>query len=210
MSNNTFSVKINESDLINVKDILADIKGAGDRVIVRATNKTFAGVRTDASREIGNILNAQKSAIDDTFKITKMSTVNSPAMIESTGDPVALINFKNTRQTKQGVSVQVRKDKPRQIIVGAFIAKMKSSHKGVFWRVDENYKAPLKDKLVKKPCNKRRKIMVQRLQIQELYAPRIPDYLGKDPIITIVLNNTGNRLSDNLNHETDFELSKYK
>ena len=52
--------------------------------------------------------------------------------LDVSDEPVPLIAYPN-RQTKKGVSVEVNRGK-RTLVKGAFVATMKSGHKGVFKR----------------------------------------------------------------------------
>lgn len=205
-----FTIKINQADMDNVKRMLADVKGAGARVTARAVNKTLAGVKTDASSEIRKYLNAKKETVDKTFKIKNASEASPLAFIASTGKQIPLIGLIGSAQRKAGVSVKVRKDGKRTVVPGTFIASMKSGHQGVFWRVDAGYKMPLKTPLVKNPRNRRRKITVQRLQVEERYAPRVPDYLQGGVVLTRVMSGADERLHKNITHELEYELSKHK
>lgn len=217
-----FQIKIDENDLKKVRNMLSDIQGAGERVTVRALNKTLIGVRTDASAAIREVVTAKKAAVDETIKISKATTGNSTAMIVCTGKPVALIDY-SSRKTKRGVSVQVRKDRPRKVVQGAFIAKMKSGHEGVFWR-KYHEKGAKKNKMEIQAnragfawSEKLGRFIPMgmlpreyRLPMEERYGPRIPDIMSNDPVMNKILDQAGQRLKDNLDHETDYELSKNK
>jgi hypothetical protein len=220
---NTFALKINSNDLNTVKSMLADLGTAAQKVVYRALNKTLTGVRTDASAAIREVINASKSSVDETFKITNAQIGTATAKITSTGNPIALIDFTGTRQTNKGVSVQVRKDRARKVIPGTFIQTMKSGHKGVFWR--EYHQGGSQKNKMEVAANragfawsdKKQRFInmawlpgMYRFKIKELYSTRIPDYLVQGPVIDKILDQAGQRLKDNLDHETDYELSKYK
>ena len=187
-----FSIKINEADVINVRHMLDGIKKAGDKVFARALNKTLTGVKTDASAKIREELNATKKAVDATFKMQKAYPGQMMAAIHSTGRPIPLLGFTGTRQTKKGVSVLIKKGRPRKIIPGTFIATMKSGHKGVFWR--------------EKVGNR----LASRLPISERFSSRVPDILENEPVMKDVLQKADDRLHKNLEHELNYELSKLK
>lgn len=216
----TFFIKINEADLQRVQDMLGEIKGLPERVAVRALNKTLTGVKTDASAEIRAVITAKKAAVDETFKISKASTGNMKASISSTGKPLALIDY-SARQTTKGVSVQVRKDRSRKIVPGAFIATMKSGHTGVFWREWHGNKGKLNktETAISRSgyvwnSKTGRFIPIAalpreyRLKIKERYGPRVPDIMSNEPVMKAILAKAGDRLHNNLTHETDYELSK--
>jgi hypothetical protein len=187
-----FSIRINEADLSNVRNALSEILKAPDRVFVRALNKTLTGVKTDSSAKVRETLNASKKVVDETLKVQKASFGKMSAAIHSTGRPLPLIGFTGTRQTKKGVSVMIKKGRPRKVIPGTFIATMKTGHKGVFWR----------DKVGTKT--------VSRLPISERYSSRVPDILSNEPVMKDVLSKADERLHKNLMHELDYELSKLK
>lgn len=198
-----FSIKIDESDLQRVTDMLGGIKGLPERVTVRALNKTLTGIKTDSSAEIRTVVTAKKAAVDETFKIQKASTGNMKAVISSTGKPLALIDY-STRQTQKGISVQVRKDRARKIVPGTFITTMKSGHKGVFWR---EWHGGTKKKVNPK-MNYAALPRQYRLKIKERYGPRVPDIMSNEPVMKNILAKAGDRLHNNLEHETDYEFSK--
>jgi hypothetical protein len=165
------TIKINAEDMAKVKKMLAGIPGAADRVCMRAINDGLAGMKTDASTEIRAEINLTKSVVDATFKTVKASVTSLSGVFTSTGKPVPLIEY-GARQTTKGVSVQVKRSNPRSVVVGAFIATMKSGHKGVFWR--EWHQA------IRKPVNRNipyGKLPKQyRLPIAQRFGPRVPDH----------------------------------
>jgi hypothetical protein len=183
----------------------------------------LTGVKTDASAAIRAVITAKKSAVDNTFKIQKAVSGNMRAVIASSGKPLALIDY-SARQTAKGVSVQVRKDKPRKVIPSAFMSTMGSGHKGVFWR---EWHDKTKAKLNKTEtaisrsgyvysAKAKRYIAIAalpkmyRLKIVERFGPRIPDIMGNEPVMRSILAQASQRLKDNLDHETDYEMSKHK
>jgi hypothetical protein len=202
-----FSIQINQDDMKAVRVMLDGIEKSIALVTMRSVNKTLTGVKTDASSAIREKLNVKKSAVDETFKITKATTLNLTAKFQSTGKPLALTDFIGTRQVQKGVSVQVRKDKSRTILQRGFIATMKSGHEGVFWREWQWHNKPSAKLNQFIPYARLPKIY--RLPIREGSAPRVPDYLGdKGPIMKTVLTKANERLHNNLEHELEFELSK--
>lgn len=218
-----FTIKMNETDRLNVEKMLSGLKGMGNRVTMRAVNKTLSGVRTDASAAIRVEVTAKKAAVDDTFKISKASEANLSAYIASTGKPLALIDY-SSRQTNKGVSVQVRKDRTRKVIPGTFIASMKSGHKGVFWRrwheTSGSRKINKTDRAIMRSgyvwsANLNRYVSMAwlpkkyRLPIEERYGPRVPDIMSNDPVMKSILAKADVRLHTNLLHETEYELSKH-
>lgn len=221
--NNAFFIRVDESDIRRINNMLGDFRGVPERVTVRALNKTLTGVRTDASAAVRAEVTAKKAAVDKTFKIQKATSANMRAVISSTGKPLALIDYA-ARETKKGVSVQVRKDKPRKVVPGAFVATMGSGHKGVFWRrwhenrgikLNKTETAISRSGFVWSSRAQRYIPMAAlprkyRLKIEERYGPRIPDIMSNAPVMKEILNQAGERLRDNLRHETEYEVNRHK
>lgn len=225
----TFNIKIDEADLTKVKKAFSDMQKIGARVTMRSLNKTLSGVKTDSSKSIREEITAKKAAVDETFKISKASVDKPSAWIASTGKPLALIDF-STSKTQKGISVRVRKDRPRKIIPGTFITKMKSGHEGVFWRKWHDSKSTKRRKgmppaFLRKSMarqgyfyNSKTRCFVPagilpkayRLPIKERFGPRVPDIMGNEPVMKKILSQADDRLHKNLMHEMDYELSKHK
>lgn len=203
MTASVFSIKIDEADLKNVRNMLSDMRDIGTKVTVRALNKTLTGVKTDASTAIRGEITASKSAVDGTFRIEKASSVRVRAAIASAGKPLPLSEY-SVRQTKKGVSVQVKRARPRKVIPGAFIATMKSQHKGVFWRKWHGERQAKRADLRYGRLPRK-----YRLPIEQRYGPRVPDIMSNDPVMKHILGKAGERLHSNLAHETQYELSKH-
>lgn len=197
------TIRINADDMARVKKSLAGIPGAVERVCMRSINDGLAGMKTDASTEIRSVIVLSKSAVDATFKTVKASVTSLSGVFASTGSPVPLIEY-GARQTTKGVSVQVKRGNPRSVVVGAFIATMKSGHKGVFWR--EWHQA------IRKPVNRNipygKLPKKYRLPISQRYGPRVPDILSNEPVMTAVLKKADDRMHTNIDRQINYELSK--
>lgn len=196
------TIQINQDDIAKVKRMMDGVKDGAARVMMRSINKTLTGVKTDASTEVRAVITAKKSAVDATFKTTSATLTQMSGRFESTQKAMPLIDF-STSQTQKGVSVQVRKDRPRKVIPGAFQQTMKSGHKGVFWREYKGEKPAVKKKIAYGALPKR-----YRLPIKQLYGPRVPEILGNDAVMAPVLVKAGDRLKTNIEHELNYELSK--
>lgn len=214
------SIELNPQDVARVRRLLAGVKDAAQTVLVRSLNKTLSGVKTDASAEIRAVVTAKKSAVDATFKSQKATATRLTAVFESTGRPIPLIDF-GARQTQRGVSVQVRRDRPRSVIASAFVATMKSGHKGVFWRKwhQRGGKLGKTDAAIARSgyvFNRKRGRYfpianlpkAYRLPIEQRFGPRIPDILSNEEVMAPVLAKADDRLTTNLEHELSYELSK--
>ncbi len=199
-----FRIEINKQDLANIESAMAGIKNGYKKVLVRSLNKTIAGVRTDAVREVGKEITPKAKIIRKTFKLFKANYANLSASVKSTGWPLPLIHYL-ARQVKKGVSYKIRKRIPKRLVLKhAFIATMESGHKGVFWRKFKG--TPTKK--VKPNLNYGALPEKYRLKIKEQYGPSVPDIMGDDKQMKPILEKAGNRLSKELDHQLEFELSK--
>jgi hypothetical protein len=202
------TIRIDQADMERVKTLLQGVKDGTPKVMVRALNKTLTGVKTDASTEIRNIITASKKAVDGTFKTKNATVTTLSASFESSGKPLPLIEY-SARQTKKGVSFQVKRDRSRFFMERAFIATMKSGHKGIFERNLYGAKPGVKF-VSKKTKNIEYGHLPKkyRLPIHELFSSRVCDILSNKPVMAAVLKKSGARLHTNMEHELNYELSK--
>lgn len=200
---------INKADLANLNSALLKFKQGGEKVIRFSTNDALKGVRTDAVDEIKQKVTCKVTKIRETFKITTMKINNLNAHVESKGKPVPLIHW-GAKWLVKGVTVNLIKGSPRDLIKHAFFATMKSGHKGVFWRQergrDVRPKILIAGKRVKIPSPPERAIdagATFQLPIRELFGPRIPDIFDDDEIMDVVLTKAGIRFQKRLEHHTN-------
>lgn len=196
----SLSVKINPADIRNVKSMLDGVKNGAPKVLSRSINKTLTGVKTDAAKELYKTMNMNQAKIKKGFKIENSTFSKLTGKFESRGKRISLMDFSGTRQTKKGISVKVRRDGSRKVVRYGFFSN------GSAWR--RKYKG------AKKPVNQNIAYGAlpkkYRLPIERLTAPGVEDYLKDDRTMKPVLEKAGERLSKNLTHETEFELSKLK
>lgn len=195
-------VTIDPGDLRKAKALLSGIKGGVPRVIARALNKTLTGVRKDAVKEIQKTITPKAKVIRKTFKISKATVFRPTGVILSTGKPLGLIHFK-ARQTKKGVTLQIKKKEPRKFLKHAFIATMPSGHKGVFWREYKGTRGATRKGMAYAAIPRK-----YRLPIKELYGPRVPDILSNEPVMKPILDKAKRRLRKNFSHELNFLFSR--
>jgi len=99
----------------------------------RALNKTAAQARTEAARQIKTRYQIPTRVISRAITLTQRANrAQLTAVVEASGHPLPLIAFR-ARQTRRGVSVEVTRG-ARKLIRSAFIATLRSGHKGVFAR----------------------------------------------------------------------------
>lgn len=199
-------IKINEAQLAEVRVLLGEIPNMVERVQMRALNKTVAGVRTDISTALRAVVNARKSKVDEQIKVVKATMATNYAVVSVKGGTLPLSEYSPT-QKPAGVSAKVYKQKPRVLYQGAFIAVMKSGHKGVFKRTGPgrthvgHYVRIQWPKIFpgKHPA---------RFPIKEMYGPRLASILEIPGVMNPVLENSSVRLANNVKHEMEYELGK--
>jgi hypothetical protein len=202
-------VTIDQKDMAELKLTINTIASGSKLAIVRATNDSMAGVRTESVKLIGGKITAKATVIKAHFKVNKMSIQSLSADIECSGLPVPLAKY-SANQVKKGVSVKIFKSSARYIVKHAFKARMKSGHVGVFWRTDKlpgklwptgKYKT-LPPPTLGSPLDP------YQLPIEELFGPRIPDIFDDEDIMQPVLAHASKRFDDRLNHHTTQLLQK--
>jgi len=115
-----------------LKDANKKTKKAG----VRALNKTATQSRNFAQRETRKVINVKAATIKKAYwiKKAKIGQQKPEAGVFVSYKPFPVSAFNGVRQTKKGVTVRLRKDKPRLLFRRAFIRTVGSGHKGVFRR----------------------------------------------------------------------------
>ena len=101
---------------------------------VSAINDTTRNLRSDASKEIRSSLRAKKKDVDKRLRIERATPSKPSGSLTIRSRPLSLSAFK-PRQTKQGVSVKIRKGGATKKIKGAFGPKIPRLGGGVYKRV---------------------------------------------------------------------------
>lgn len=143
-----------------------------------AMNRAVTQGRTAGRRAIMANYSYKATAINKTFKIYRATNSNSGAALQSKGRRTPLI-LMGARQTAKGVSVRV--GKTRKLIKSAFIATMKSGHKGVFIRTTKRSKP-----------------------IKELWTIGIPEAFGAKPVI----NATTEKMEQSFYKRLEYEFNR--
>jgi hypothetical protein len=121
--------------------------------------------------------------------------------LESKGEALNLIHYR-ARQTRTGVTYQVRKSDGRSLLRSAFIAKLGYSA-GVYLR---KYKGP-KQKI--KPHLKYGALPFEyRFKVRAAKGPAIPQVLGDEDVMGPILKKAEDRLGKNTRHELEFFVSR--
>jgi len=201
-------IKLDQVQWLRAQGLLAGVKNGSRRVVMRATNKTLAGVRTDSVKEIRQEVNLSATVVRKTMYVEKATLRDLRAAVRSRQKyGTSLIAF-GARQTRKGVTVQVKKGRPRELIEHAFIRYgQKGGGKQVFWRTGS-----LKRHVGTRPHKRtfpygalpRR----YRLPIKKLWGPAVPDIMSNEDRMRSIQKKANARLDKNFAHELDYLLSK--
>jgi len=202
MADPALSLDIDRMSLLNAQTALRKIPKGIERVTVRAVNKTLTGVRTDSVREIQKVITPKASVIRKEISIQKATVARPSGRVESRGKPLGLAHYR-ARQTKKGVTVQVKKQNRRKLVKGAFMATPKGA-KNVFWR----YYHTGRPKPVRQGFPYGRLPAEYRLPVQRLTGPAIPDVMGDARVFNEIEKKAGLRLKTNFDHELSYMLRK--
>ncbi len=126
----------------------------GTAAVVRAArmagSDALRAMRTEASTQVRERKNLKLRDVNKAMTMDFSRADSLAWRLTCSASAMPLVEF-GARQTKAGVSVEVTPGK-RTVIRGAFIAEMKSGHRGVFYRVGK-----------------------KRLPIDEMFSSRISD-----------------------------------
>lgn len=171
----------------NLKGVSLAYTDLADKLVnqatVRALNSTATTVRAEAARKVGKSYNIRIGAAKSQMLIRRATRGNVKAVITVSGRPIPLVEF-DARQTRRGVSVKVKGS--RKVIGPAFIATMKTGHRGVFIR-----------ELV---GGKR----AGRTPIKQLFALSLPVAFSQDQIMDALLASASLRFIETLRQEMRF------
>jgi hypothetical protein len=119
-----------------LRQLKQEFRNVEEKIVRAATasaiNKVTTQARTQASRNIARTYGLPASAVKKSLYVSPRANFRSiTAAIKAEGVNLPLIVF-SARQTRAGVTVRVKGG--RQLVRSAFIATMKSGHRGVFGR----------------------------------------------------------------------------
>lgn len=193
------TLQIDPQALREVQDLLAGIPRSVPKALATAINKTLPRLRTLVAREVQEELNIPYGGILHTMSIRKASRENVTGSVYVRRIPMPLIMY-HAKQTKDGVSVAVRRSEGRETIKGAFIATMPGGHEGVFKRRHgSTHRTLVRD-------GKRRST---ELPIKQLYGPTVVGVVAGKPGMADKLQEQGNAiLAQNVESQTQWLLEK--
>ncbi|WP_028575030.1 phage tail protein [Desulfonatronovibrio hydrogenovorans] len=128
------TISISSDDIRSAQRDLNYMANEMPWVAVRALNKAMTGVKTDLVSIIRERYNYKAAALRKRITIAKATRQNIRGHVQSKGGPVHLTDITGTRQTKKGISVDVRKSTGRRVIPRAFKASGRISGKQIVFR----------------------------------------------------------------------------
>jgi hypothetical protein len=159
----TCTVRLNTADVERAMRVL---KAKAPIAIVRALNKSIASAKVVMAREVSSDMGLKVGDVKERISLREARLDNFTATLYAHGSPIPLIDFGATgpepsRGKGRGVRSRLRGGKP--LLPHAFIATMRSGHRGVFERVKG----------------------AGRLKIQEAHGPSIAYIFGKHVAVGI-------------------------
>lgn len=128
-------------------------RAAVRRAMRKAGSTALRDMRSEASKRVRARKRIKPSYVRRamTMQRAKGSDISSMEWsLKVSGEPVPLIAYPH-RQTKKGVTVEVNRGK-RTLVPGAFLAKMRSGHEGVFKRKG-TARLPIRELLGSRPID---------------------------------------------------------
>lgn len=193
----TVNVRTNAADV--ALDMLAGARDMQDKAMASALNKMADQVKVAASREVRDAgYNLKAATVKKSIKVRRASPGNLRASVVARGRPIPLIQY-GARQTARGVTVNVLNG--RKLIKGAFIATMRSGHKGVF---------------VRDPSGKHEKVgqgkkaSWHQLPIDEKFGPSVPDGMANERVSKALMRLTEEQFVKVLEHESEWLKRKLR
>jgi hypothetical protein len=213
-----FSVTIDQAKLQEITDLLTYIGENSNKALCRAINKSLTGAKTDSAKEIYQVLNLTQKRIKENMQVKRATYSNLNAKLWSTGESIPLIDYGASGVKSGGITVKIKKNQSKKSIRGAFVARMKSGHLGVFWRTEgPGSHRPSAEIGAGIPIGQigpetyftfpRLWPEERRLPILELKGTKVEDVFGDS--MTAIQAKVDERFNKNLDHEVSYLIEKH-
>lgn len=166
----------------------------------RALNKTAAQAKTQAAREIRNQYNISSRVIGRHIRLHRATPATLTASVTAEGEKLPVIAF-GARQTKRGVTVQIKRGE-RRLIRSAFLATLRSGHRGVFAR--GHYVGPA----FLRRTSRIRPYPKPDLPISELFTVGVPQGFSNRLVLEALDRKVREKFPTIFAHEIQFALSR--
>jgi hypothetical protein len=175
---------------------MAALEQIGNRsaraALSRSIGRAAITVRKEARDIAAKEVNVAKRDINGVVNITRKPTASSlVGEVRIKNKAIALADYLGERQTKKGVTVKVSRRGGRKLIPRAFIATMKSGHRGIFWRKKGSGPTGL----------------AGRLPIDELFAKTVMAALDTPEIINRLMLIARKRMAETMKQELKHRLT---
>ena len=167
-----------------------------DKAMVRALNRTAITVRAEASRRIRERYNLKSRVLKDQIRIRNATKAELHAVVQASGRPIPLVEF-DARRGAAGATVRV--GRTRKTVSHAFIATMKSGHRGVFLRVEKGSRKYRSTRVNKSGAD---------LPVAELFGPSLPQAFTSKQVMSAIVAAARTRFPKAFEQEARFYLSK--
>lgn len=212
-----FTVQLDQAKLQEITELLAYIGESSNKALCRAINKSLSGAKTDSAKEIYTVLNLTQKRIKENMQVKRATYSNLNAKLWSTGESIPLIDYGATGVKSGGITVKIKKNQGKKAIRGAFVARMKSGHLGVFWRTEgPGSHRPSAEIGAGVPIGQigaetyytfpRLWPEERRLPILELKGTKVEDVFGD--ALTEIQAKVSDRFNKNLDHEVTYLIRK--
>lgn len=182
----------------DVERRLGNLKSKAPLVLSRAINRAISNVKKNSAKETSSRYYITSGEVKKTLRLVKASKSSLKAAVISSGSGIALSKFKvnpGTPVRYRGASrspkvyrAGVKKSGGVKPLAGdpkAFIAVMKSGHKGVFERTSD-----------------------ASLPIKQLYGPSVPQIMKNQDILDVINKDAAETLQKRLDVEINNVLRK--
>lgn len=191
-------IRLDKADLNRAKRMLADCKNGFPKAFYRTLNKTAANTKTDMVTLVRDRYNFKAAAIRKRINVYRCPSYAAlRATVRSVGPGIHLTDVAGTRQTKKGVTVDVKKSTGRHLIPHAFIAPGRTSKKKIVF---------IRDFVSGTRVVKSGGVMAKRYPISPIYASHPEVVYNTDENWPNVQKNADSRLKENFSHEVDVIL----
>lgn len=191
--------KIEVKNIDEIERRLGNLKKKAPNVIANAINRTVTNIKKNMASETSKKYNITSTDVKKTISISRASRSNLIGKTVSKSSPIVLSKFKVSpnspvkygnkgKRTPKVYKVSVRKgkaDKKLDADPKAFIAIMKSGHKGLFVRTTDN-----------------------SLPIKQLYGPSVPQMIKNEDSMKKIEEEAQSTLNKRIDAEINNLLRK--
>ena len=203
-------VEINEADLKNIRQRLGELQDEAPSAMASALNRTATKMKNKAAKLADARYNITEAEVKGTMKVKRASKQKLAAAVVSRGPVISLSKFQvdpdwavaRGRPAPSAYKASVKKGpatKPLDQNPKAFIAVMKSGHKGVFARTGRLKAAKGNSSWKKRTRQYNRNRGSKRHSghneiIEEKFGPAVPWMLGNSQSMSIVQEEAGSTM----------------